>query len=294
MKRRHLFEWEDQDWFPHIFRNYMTDFLRHVILPYKLYEPVIGRIMEAMERSGCDRIVDLCSGSAGPLEQISASLSERGRPVSVLLTDKFPNSRAWRNNIQPGSGIEFMESPVDATAVPEELRGFRTIFSAFHHFRPEQARAILRDAAESGQPIGVFEITERRKRILIQSLVAVPLAVLLTTPSIRPFRWGRLFWTYLIPVVPLATVWDGLVSCIRTYTPDELQELCKGLGQGRYRWQAGQVPFPVGNQSITYLIGTPQVQPKESGQEGGDAIQPQPMEDERPSPAAPEKETRDV
>ena len=41
--------------------------------------------------------------------------------------------------------------------VPESLNGFRTLFSSFHHFRPEQARAILANAMEKKQAIAVFE-----------------------------------------------------------------------------------------------------------------------------------------
>jgi len=39
--------------------------------------------------------------------------------------------------------------------VPDELTGFRTIFSAFHHFRPEEARAVVADAAHQRQGIAV-------------------------------------------------------------------------------------------------------------------------------------------
>src|SRR5450759_4223616 len=36
------------------------------------------------------------------------------------------------------------------------------------------------------------------------------------TPWIRPFRWSRLLWTYLIPIIPLVFLFDGVVSCHRT------------------------------------------------------------------------------
>ena len=35
------------------------------------------------------------------------------------------------------------------------------MFNSFHHFRPAEAKTVLRDAAEAGQPIGIFEIPER-------------------------------------------------------------------------------------------------------------------------------------
>ncbi|MEZ5362682.1 MAG: hypothetical protein R2748_10195 [Bryobacterales bacterium] len=66
------------------------------------------------------------------------------------------------------------------------------------------------------QPIAAFEAAEALGGDL--PLVLVPLFVLLMTPFIRPFRWSRLFWTYVIPVLPLAIFWDGVVSYLRAYT----------------------------------------------------------------------------
>jgi hypothetical protein len=50
-------------------------------------------------------------------------------------------------------------------------------------------------------------------------VLVVPLAVLVLTPAIRPFRWSRLFWTYLVPVIPASILFDSVVSLFRIYTP---------------------------------------------------------------------------
>ncbi len=55
-----------------------------------------------------------------------------------------------------------MAEPVDATAVPAELGGFRTLLGAFHHFPPDVARSILADAAQKRRGLAVLEYTERR------------------------------------------------------------------------------------------------------------------------------------
>lgn len=78
----------------------------------------------------------------------------------------------------------------------------------------------------------------------------------LVTPFIRPFRWSRLLLTYLLPVIPTVAFIDGVVSCLRTYTPDELRELARSVdGATGYDWTAGHAgggPIP-----MTYLIGLP-------------------------------------
>ncbi len=65
----------------------------------------------------------------------------------------------------------------------------------------------------------------------IVSMLFVPLGALLVTPFIRPFRWSRLVFTYVIPVLPLLIVFDGIVSCLRVYSPDELRAHLRLAGE---------------------------------------------------------------
>lgn len=81
-----------------------------------------------------------------------------------------------------------------------------------------------------------------------------PLTVLLTTPFISPFRFGRLVFTYLIPIVPLFVWWDGIVSLLRTYSVQEMKELVSQLNQAdSYTWHIGRMKSGPG--AILYLLG---------------------------------------
>jgi hypothetical protein len=254
MRRIHFFEIEDQSWCPPVIRAGITDYLQFVINAAKPYAPVAQRLAAAIRSSRTSDVVDLCSGAGGPwLTLVDAVETSNGRP-RVTLTDRWPNVAAFERLCEVTNGaIRYNESPVDARHVPPELRGTRTLFSSLHHFRPDDARAVLRDAAKSGATIAVFEATHRSVATILVTLLA-PIAVLLVTPAIRPFRWSRLFWTYLVPVIPLVTLFDGIVSCLRTYTPAELMELTQGIDG--YAWNAGEerVKGPV---PVTYLIGAP-------------------------------------
>ncbi len=180
-------------------------------------------------------------------------------PIAIRLTDKYPNAEAFRQlEATAPTQLSFYAEPVDATSVPAELRGFRTLFSSFHHFAPEQARALLQDAVNKGEGIGIFEATHRSVPALIVMLL-VPLMVLIFTPFIRPFRLSRLLWTYVIPAVPLFVLFDGIVSCLRTYTPTELRALVAGLSPAanEYCWEIGEEKPKRGGLPVTYLIGYP-------------------------------------
>ncbi len=82
-------------------------------------------------------------------------------------------------------------------------------------------------------------------------------AVLAVTPFIRPLRVSRLLLTYLVPVVPLCTWWDGVVSCLRAYSPKELERLVASLPSNDYVWDIGRLPVPNAPTSLVYLIGYP-------------------------------------
>lgn len=256
MRRLHLFEFEDQAWFPERVRDLMTDFLRHVTIALKLHRPMTDVLARALEASRVQRIIDLCSGGGGLLVALQGDLDRRGTPTEIVFTDKYPNRRALDAVCREAPDrLRFDADPVDACAVPEHYVGVRTLFSAFHHFRPDTARAILADAAERDQAIAVFEVSRRSLSGLVPMLLT-PLAVWVFTPMIRPFRWDRLLFTYVIPAVPFFLLWDGLVSALRTYKPEEMLDMSEGLGGPGYRWEAATVDAPHGYK-VTFLLGLP-------------------------------------
>ncbi|HKX60607.1 MAG TPA: class I SAM-dependent methyltransferase [Verrucomicrobiae bacterium] len=257
MKRLHLIEIEDQEWCPRVIRDALTDYLQFNLTRMQPYAPMTSILCTALERTGSRQIVDLCSGGGGPWLWLHPVLMRKGLSTSVCLTDKYPNLEAFEEwSRTTDRAIGFHAGPVDATRVPGELEGFRTMFTAFHHFKPEQASAVLADAVRHRRSIGVFEATHRSV-LALRLMLSTPFVVLLCTPFIRPFRWSRLFWTYLVPVLPLVILFDGLVSCLRSYSVQELRELTERLKTNDYNWDIGTVqskwiPIPV-----TYLVGMP-------------------------------------
>ena len=138
MQRRRFGEIGDKLWLPSIFRNIMTDILGFIVLKYQIYVPVIPLIKEVMAHIKTDKIIDLCSGGSGPWSQILVQLQQQQESVSVTMTDKYPNIQAFEKiKERSGGRIQYMAEAVDATNVPAHLKGMRTIFSAFHHFKPK-------------------------------------------------------------------------------------------------------------------------------------------------------------
>lgn len=69
-----------------------------------------------------------------------------------------------------------------------------------------------------------------------------------------PFRWGRPFLTYVIPIVPLAVMWDGVASVLRTYATEETREMAADLDGGEASVWEGEVT-PEGKAPMPYLLG---------------------------------------
>ncbi|MGC4086328.1 MAG: hypothetical protein QM756_00245 [Polyangiaceae bacterium] len=102
----------------------------------------------------------------------------------------------------------------------------------------------------------MFEMVNRSPSSVLQIGFGT-LTMFAVTPFIRPFRWSRLLLTYALPIVPICTLWDGIVSCLRAYDLSELRELTDGIQANGYRWEIGRLPVPRTPAAITYLIGTP-------------------------------------
>ncbi len=257
MKRRQLFEFHDLGCFPSGIRDVFTDYMSWFAIRFRVFRPVVPMLRQAIRESAAVRIVDLCSGAGGPSLAVAGEFEAAGSTAPpVVLTDKYPNRAAFdRTASLSGGAISFVEQPVDATDVPAELHGFRTLYASFHHFDPAAARAILRDVVARREGIGIFEYTERNFWIWGLPMLLTPLFTLLTMPFVRPFRWTHFLWTYLLPVVPIVAAWDGVVSCLRTYSTAELLALANGAAG--YRWESGRVRA-FGSCHVTYLIGCPQ------------------------------------
>lgn len=254
MRRVHLFELEDQSWFPSTIRDLATDYLHFIETALRLDGVLVPLVERALREGGTARIVDLCSGGSGPMPGLVRALNAKGTPVTATLTDLYPNIPAFEQIAAASdSRVTFAAESVDARAVPPALTGLRTIFNGFHHLAPDDARSVLHAAAAARQPIAIFEVSERSARTI--PVVLTPLVVWLVTPFMRPFLWRRLLWTYLVPLVPLTCLWDGVVSQLRAYTVHELRGLT--AGSAPMRWDIGQAPIAGGRGRLTYLIGIP-------------------------------------
>lgn len=259
MKRMQLLEMEDQRWCPRAIRDAATDYLRFIEEITDPYGAAAPLLLTALRRAHTSRVADLGSGGGGSWPRLVCAMEESGRPVNVVLTDMLPSREALeRIAASSGGRIQFHSLPVDGRSAPNDLAGFRTLFSFLHRLPPRDARSVLADAVAAREGVAAFDVVRRGPRAILLMMVS-PLLVLALTPLIRPFRWSRLLLTYLIPVVPAVVLFNGVMSCLRTYTPEELRQLTNGLGDDEYVWEIGDLRMERSPIPRTYLIGVPTV-----------------------------------
>jgi hypothetical protein len=253
----HLFEFEDLPWFPQAIREGMMDFLKYGITWLNFYEPVAPLIKEMLNETGETNLIELCAGGGGGVIKLLENLHELDSNPKIILTDLYPNIETYEKirNISAGE-INFIPHPVNALDVPASLAGMRILFSSIHHFQPSEVKTILLDATNKGIPIGIFDAGTKSPLTILGILLLQPVAFFFLTPFFKPFRWSRLFFTYILPLIPLCTMWDGCVSVVRFYTVPQLKNFVGQAESNHYIWEVGQRKNKFGAK-VNFIIGRP-------------------------------------
>jgi len=172
--------------------------------------------------------------------------------VDFVLTDIHPHLEAWERAAKRSDHLRFVREGVDAgNASPDLLarveglsseqqqkKVFRLFSLAFHHFDDPAATQILRNTLQTSSGFGIFELQERTLEGLLTAFVIGP-ALWLGSWYWFWGDWTHLFWTYVIPVVPIVVMLDGWVSAVRTRSGEEILALMKkgGMEEEMQGWR---------------------------------------------------------
>lgn len=247
--------------------------------PSELVAETIQRVLG--KRISDYTFVDFCAGAGGPTpfieEYLNARLgvsqvskanvdsngSEGPQPVKFVLTDIAPHIEAWEEAKKGSStnSLFYIDVPVDASNAPQDLlaplrtemqsrKVFRLFFLAFHHFDDPLAMKILENSIQTADGFGIFELQHRTLSSFLVCTLTFPL-LLLVSPFYFWASPGHLFFTYVIPIIPLVVTLDGYVSSLRTRSADEIRAIVGGGGKGGVKgWK-----FRNGSEYHTYPIG---------------------------------------
>ena len=259
LPRAHLFEFNDRDWVPASLRDTIVETLSRSLDWGGFLRPLAPVIDDFLSASGTREVLDLCAGAGGPAVILSHEAERLGlRPPRFLMTDLFPRVPMWTDaRAKRPQSIDFVAEPVDATRISPTLSEGRAriMVNAFHHFQPDLAGAILRDAVDNQAPIFISESFERNPTGAFP-LIPIGIPSLLATPLFsRRDRLAKAAWTWLTPIGLAAGTWDAIVSTLRIYSETDLRALVAPFGQS-YQWTYGTYDYPFGGRGC-YFHGLP-------------------------------------
>ena len=225
-----------------------------------IYDPAVKRIATLLEHSRESRLTDLCAGGGlydrmlvGKLRKLTGDGA-----IRCTLTDLYPNRNWARVKELSGGMVDFAAVPLSAERAVAGLPGVHLMFSALHHFSPEEIAGLLRAGAAKGRTLAFFDYSRRELLPELPPVLLSPVLLWCVSFLVFPFSWRRLFFTYLIPVLPLVLLVDGFLSRMRSYTAAELEEIARGAGLPEgYRVVVEVLPVYGGAAKIHCLIARP-------------------------------------
>ena len=164
--RLHLAEVEDQSWCPSWLREHSH---KALVRTWRMSlsargSPAVQACQILVDQLGGPKnaakytYVDACSGAGGPTPLIEKRMNEQLRAagldrVEFVLTDLWPDIKAWKEITSRSENISYIEQPIDATKgvrlATSEGKECRMFNLSFHHFDDAAAEKVLTSAVES-------------------------------------------------------------------------------------------------------------------------------------------------
>ncbi|MEG3765486.1 hypothetical protein [Alteromonas sp. 14N.309.X.WAT.G.H12] len=229
--QKKLFEFGDLFWVPEFYHAFLRRFMGAL---YKLmgYHKLWLPELKAFISKAGGTVLDPCAGSGYVNELLVKEMDNDGVKfyLSDFMIDKNPEFREHINNLGDDR-IHYLDQPIDVLKDNPDFQIPKIFINSFHHFDDEQVAEILRLNLSHGNDILVLEYCDNSVVSYISMLFG-PLLAMILLPFITERRQLLVtaIFTYLIPIVPLMLLWDGLVSNLRCYSHRSLKKIVHDTG----------------------------------------------------------------
>lgn len=227
LPRVQAFEFNDQTWLPSVLRDSFNDslgFVHRLFQPHaRAVEPIAAWAAEAR----VDTVLDLASAGGEHLVTLLNSARQLGQRLpKFVLSDLSPVPETWQA-LQDRFGADAVgavDTPVSFFSLPDGLPRYWSIFTAVHHLRPEQVKQLLFEFSRRGDGLCIAEIFQRRWFDLLLTVFELPVNFIVPFLARKPTLLKLVLGTS-VPIVPLMTCFDGVVSVLRTHHAKEIVDL---------------------------------------------------------------------
>lgn len=226
MKRKQITQIINVGWFPKFLKTLIAEFLSWFVVKVNATKPFVPVIEDVLDKTNHKKIINIEFGIGAGIETVKPFLKDDVSVDSIHITN-FNSSE----------------------------KGVYLFVNSFHQLNSKKAKKILQNIVDSGNPIVVVEGNNDSLWQIVGMTVFVPLTVLLTALFVKPFRFSRIIFTYLLPVLPIIIVIDGCIALLKLYNPTDLLELTSSVERNNYDWKAGKNDNGRGGK-IMYLTGS--------------------------------------
>eukprot|EP01084_Bolivina_argentea_P213228 362210_1 len=203
-------------------------------------------------------ILDLCSGSGGPVTIITDELNKRINTTTIV-TDLFPHLMKWKLLSAKNKNIKYCKIPVNATNIQfNKIENnlnvaqignsnsnnkniyLRSIFGAFHHFSPDLLVSILYDVMRCNHDFIAVELVSRCSLfgfliVTLETAITIPFLMIM---QIKYFFVDQYYELSLLQkilnsliIIISIPIWgsmflnDSIISHARCYRENEILKL---------------------------------------------------------------------
>lgn len=234
----HLFEFMDHAWTPTVLRTTLLDVLDFCNCNFRPWYRLLAEdLLRTAAAEGAECVAEPGAGAAPILRELALLIQRNpagpAQSLRLIPSDLYPVPEVWRGLQQEFPNIEPIYEPVDmfgSHAWPP--RTLLLLAASLHHIPRDRRTRLLQTLLETADGIVVHEPV--RRTVISMLLTSFCWFPALLTPAARMGHRGslrRILLCWLIPVVPLMFVWDGLVSCLRQWTDAEWDQVREELGR---------------------------------------------------------------
>lgn len=225
MRRKQITQFINTKWCPQQIKKLCSEFLSWFVVKVNATKPFIPIIENALTESKINNIINFEFSIGAGIETVKPYLNQHLAITSIPLSE-----------------------------INTQQRGMYFFVNSFHQLPASSAKKILEKIAKSRNPVVVVEGNNDSLWQLAGMTIFLPVTVILSAPFVKPFRWSRILFTYIIPVLPIIMVIDGCIGLLKLYNPKDLNELTLSIKVPDYKWTTGKKDNGRGGK-IIYLTG---------------------------------------
>ncbi|MBL7544040.1 MAG: hypothetical protein JNL11_09495 [Bdellovibrionaceae bacterium] len=256
-------------WMPTFLKNFMPEFLDFIVSLVEANKPFI-KLVQTRQRLKTEFYLYVPEVGGSSILLVSDLKKSFPESVIYILSDQLSEQRQdhfTQLNPELNRQAKFIKLGTMGLK-PLDTQRILIAVNHAHLLSDQQFGEELKMLTSLFDQILIGEGNNKSVRQVIGMLLLSPLVALVCSPRVKPFRFSRLIFTYLIPVFPLMISWDGIVALFKIRAPEKIVAIAKNVVSEEWTWTSGKSANNRGG-FVIYLHGS-----KKSIDEAGRGLRP--------------------